>query len=264
MMSEETRLGRIRECRGTSVAGLLMGLVLLLVGAFAISLPILNALDPWMAQRRAGDVARLAVIASAARLDEARDGDEVLLEGRISRANTFTALRTWRSQGGQYVLHDGKFAASWTQHVRPTENGVTFDAQISRWVPAGLRVQVAPDGEVAIENTDFKTNWEGGYSGAIYGRDLPPLIDLVLGVELGQPVTVQGRLHHSGARWTIRADYLFDTTALDHVRSLNQRASEAGALARGFSDVLWAVCFVVGVPCVIGGIIVLRRSSKNR
>jgi hypothetical protein len=155
------------------MAGVLMGLVRLLVGAPAISLPVLNALEAWMAQRRAGAVARLAVIASVARLDGGRDGDEVLLEEHISPANAFTALRTWRRQGGQYVVHDGRFAASWTQQVRPTENGVTFDAQISRWVPAGLRVQVAPDGEVAIENTGFKTNWEGGYSGAIYGRDRP-------------------------------------------------------------------------------------------
>lgn len=255
---------RTQERRGASVIGLLMGLVLLVVGAWAIGLPISEAVNVRMRQRQADDFARLPVIASVAQFDDASDGDRVLLEGRISPSNTFTALRTWTRQDGRYVMYDGKFAAYWTQHVRPDEGGVIYDSHVIRSVTAGLRVQVAPGTEVTIENADFKTAWERGYSGGIYGRDLPPVGDWAFGLELGELVTVQGRLHHRSGRRTIEAEELFATSAADHLRSLNQAASEARVEARGFSGVFWALAFVVGGPSLIGGIYVLRRSGKNR
>lgn len=254
---------RMRAWRRGAAIGLLLGLMLLIVGVWAIGLPIFEAVTAQMIQRRSDETARLPVIASAAQLAEARDGDDVLLEGRISPSNTFAALRTWRRQDGQYVVYDAKFAAYWTQRVRPVEGGVAYDPHVIRSVRPGLRVQVPPGAEVTIENADFKTGWDRGGTGAIYGRDLPPLIDLVLGVELGEVVTVRGRLHHAGGRWTMKAEYLDDTTATNYISSLKQSASESGALARGFSDTLWALAFVVGVPCIIGGIFVLRWSYKN-
>ena len=254
---------RVRS-RGPSVVGVLTGLVLLVVGAWAIGLPIYEAAGAYMTQRRADHVARLPVIVSAAQVDEARDGGEVLIEGRISSSNTFTELRTWKRQDNQYVVYDGKFAAYWRRHVRPAEDGVTYGSHVTRSVPSGLRVQLAPGAEVTIENADFKTGWEHGYVASVYGRDLPPLVDLVNGFEIGQQVTVQGRVHRRGGRRTIDAEYLSDTTAADYLRSLNQMASEAHVEARGLSGVLWALAVVVGAPSLIGGIFLLRRSWKNR
>jgi hypothetical protein len=251
---------RIREWRGPSILALLVGLVLLGVSGFAIGVPISEAVSRRMLQRRADYVAQLPIISSAAQLAEARDGDEVLLEGRISPSNRFRALRTWARRDNRYVVHDGRFAAYWTQHVRPVEGGVLFDPHVIRSVPSGLRVQVAAEAEVTIQNADFKTEWERGYDGSISGHDLPPPTDLVVGFELDELVTVQGRMHHGGGKWTVKAEYVLETTAAHYVRTLAQEASEARALARGFSSVLSALALVVGVPCLIGGILAIRRS----
>ncbi|HEY1307543.1 MAG TPA: hypothetical protein VGF24_28515 [Vicinamibacterales bacterium] len=204
---------------------------------------------------------RLPVIATVAELDRARHGDHVLLEARISPSNAFTVLETWIREDHKYVVHTGNFAAYWKRRARPVSNGVTDEVQEVQSVPAGLRVQVE-QADVAIENDDFIPGFEGGSEG-ISGGDAPPPVDLVRGFEIGEFVTVQGRLHNNGRRWAIEAERVDEATAAHYVASLKSDASESERLSRAFSGVLIALALVVGVPSVIGGVYCLRRFSMN-
>jgi len=252
----------LQRSPGRSVVGIAIGLLLLTVGAWAIGVPVVEAIGVRKLQRRADEVARLPVIVSAAQLDRARHGDHVLLEAPISPTNAFTALQTWTRQDDKYVVRTGNFAAYWKRRARPVSNGVKYEAQVVRSVPAGLRVQVE-QADVTIENDDFTTGYISGGIEGIYGRDAPPPVDLVLGFEIGELVTVQGRLRNSGGRWAIEAEDVQDVTAADYLASFKGAASESEHLWRAFSGVLVTLALVVGVPSVIGGAYCLKRFSKN-